>query len=484
MPNILIAILLLFSNIILSQSSDSISIHRLSKNINNLNSQFNFFQITKDSALYTSSELYQNKYLSTILSTKKIDKIWGKGVYIPINPSYSIGNIQIISPQEYYITICNEKNRCKIGWKTKDVDSIILIDKNINLPNTHNTHPHRLTINNQDVLYFSSNRIGGFGGMDIWFSIIDEFGNYGIPINAGNKINSNFDEITPFYNLWTNELFFSSNRGDSLKSFNIYKSKGNLNVWDDIIICENINSKDDDTYLRFYTKNSGHFSSNRSSILQKENCCNNIFHFKIYETTELDVDTNIYNIPNFNKKILKYLPIRLYFDNDKPDSKTMKGETKKDYKTTRLKYLKRKTKYLKKNRNKIEIENFFNITIDSNQENLNNSLEKISQSLNEGNKIELHVKGFASPLYKHEYNINLSKRRISSFKNLLFQYNNEELLPYIISGKLTIKESPLGETKSSKQVSDNPRNEKESIYSIDAMLERRIEIIKIIEIKK
>ena len=118
MPNILIAILL-FSNIILSQSSDSISIHRLSKNINNLNSQFNFLQITKDSALYTSSELYQNKYLSTILSTKKIDEIWGKGVYMPMNSSYSIGNIQIISPQEYYITICNEKNRCKIGWKKK-----------------------------------------------------------------------------------------------------------------------------------------------------------------------------------------------------------------------------------------------------------------------------------------------------------------------------------------------------------------------------
>ena len=133
-----------WSNIKFSSYKCTTKFNGLSKNINTLNSQFNFFQITKDSALYTSSELYQNKYLSIILSTKKIDEIWDSGVYLPMNSSYSIGNIQIISPQEYYVTLCNKKRICKIGWKTKDVDSIILIDKNINLPKTHNTHPHKL----------------------------------------------------------------------------------------------------------------------------------------------------------------------------------------------------------------------------------------------------------------------------------------------------------------------------------------------------
>ena len=59
-----------------------------------------------------------------------------------------------------------------------------ILNNNINLSNSTNTQPHKTTYNNKDILYFVSDRKGGFGGLDIWFCIIDKDGNYGEFINA------------------------------------------------------------------------------------------------------------------------------------------------------------------------------------------------------------------------------------------------------------------------------------------------------------
>ena len=96
--------------------------------------------------------------------------------------------------------------------------------------------------------------------------------------------------------------------------------------------------------------------------------------------------------------------------------------------------------------------------------------------------VELHIKGFASPLHEKQYNINLSKRRISSFINLINCFENGQLQSFLDVGKLKIVELPFGENKSNKHVSDNPKDRKKSVYSKDAMLERKIEIVEIIEL--
>ena len=74
----------------------------------------------------------------------------------------------------------------------------------------------------------------------------------------------------------------------------------------------------------------------------------------------------------------------------------------------------------------------------------------------------------------------LSKRRISSVINYLEQYKNGVFSTYIQSKNLTIYELPFGESTCSEKVSDNPNNKKESIYSIEAMYERKIEIVDLI----
>ena len=83
---------------------------------------------------------------------------------------------------------------------------------------------------------------------------------------------------------------------------------------------------------------------------------------------------------------------------------------------------------------------------------------------------------------KKEYNINLTKRRISSFINLINTFENGQLKSFLSNGNLKIIELPFGENRSQKNVSDNPKDRKNSVYSKEAMLERKIEIVEIIEL--
>ena len=60
------------------------------------------------------------------------------------------------------------------------------------------------------------------------------------------------------------------------------------------------------------------------------------------------------------------------------------------------------------------------------------------------------------------------------------QYNDGVLLAYLQNGHLQISELPLGETQVSIGVSDNPKDRRNSGYSIKAARERRIEIVSVL----
>lgn len=68
------------------------------------------------------------------------------------------------------------------------------------------------------ILYFASNREGGYGGTDIWYSRLTEDGLWSAPINMGPTINTDKDEESPFITNDGNTLYFCSighlGRGD------------------------------------------------------------------------------------------------------------------------------------------------------------------------------------------------------------------------------------------------------------------------------
>ncbi len=74
-------------------------------------------------------------------------------------------------------------------------------------------------------LYFTSDRPGGQGGLDIYVSELTKKGDWGKPVNLGKKINTQYNEDSPFIHPDGVTLYFSSNGHPSIGSTDIFKSE-------------------------------------------------------------------------------------------------------------------------------------------------------------------------------------------------------------------------------------------------------------------
>lgn len=83
-----------------------------------------------------------------------------------------------------------------------------------------------------DTLFFASDRLGGFGLSDIYFTSKDETGNWTAAKNLGPIINTRGNEVSPFFHHRFNVLYFSSD-GHPLNfgEFDIYKSYKKGDYW-------------------------------------------------------------------------------------------------------------------------------------------------------------------------------------------------------------------------------------------------------------
>jgi len=71
-------------------------------------------------------------------------------------------------------------------------------------------------------LYFISNRPGGYGGYDLYYCQRLPSGNWSKAFNLGPEINTEFDEVAPFPMPNGKALYFSSNRLQPKKSYDVY----------------------------------------------------------------------------------------------------------------------------------------------------------------------------------------------------------------------------------------------------------------------
>ncbi|MGC1392336.1 MAG: hypothetical protein WA816_14975 [Bacteroidales bacterium] len=77
----------------------------------------------------------------------------------------------------------------------------------------------------KNIMVFTSNRLGGLGGYDLYYSIL-KGGKWSSPVNFGPRINSSSDEFRPVIgydpNFSNKFLMFSSNRAGGKGGFDIY----------------------------------------------------------------------------------------------------------------------------------------------------------------------------------------------------------------------------------------------------------------------
>lgn len=76
-----------------------------------------------------------------------------------------------------------------------------------------------------EVLFFASDRPGGFGGSDIWYSRKNAEGEWQKPVNLGKTINTAGNERSPFLHTDSKTLYFSSAGHDGMGGMDVFYSK-------------------------------------------------------------------------------------------------------------------------------------------------------------------------------------------------------------------------------------------------------------------
>jgi hypothetical protein len=497
--------------------------------------------------IYQSDSLYQN---SRVLPLPGID------------PSLHIANGAYSEDMKrFYFTLCEEQEenksmlRCDIYVSHVHHDTIYdvqKLDTNINYPGSTATQPNIGTNEkNEPVLYFVSDRPGGYGKTDIWMSRIESDSIYHNAVNLGARINSEDEEFSPFYDSHDHIIYFASNWYYGFGGLDIFKSEYKYGVWTvPVNMGRAVNSPQNDFY--FYknadrTKN--YFASNRkgSVYIKSETCCNDIWMYETgtkinvpaaidtpetktvaenkadttRTTTEISQDTshrpiiaevnsNISTSANssppfmqtesgervfINKsvtKIKQLLPVTLYFHNDEPECCNLRDTTSLNYIYTYQQYWRLLDTYKKefdkglagdqKNEADREVFNLFTNKVEKGYHDLIQFSAQLLDLLQSGQKIEITIQGYCSPLNYSEYNIQLGYRRIASLRNYFYHYRTGILMPYIDSGRLVLKNESLGKETAPKNISDNREDTRNSVYNPAAAIERKVEIISV-EIK-
>ena len=453
-------LILVFLHLYIFSTSQSLQIEKLKGSINTIkNSELNFRYINDSTAIYTE---LNNEKSNLSYAVKKQDE-WFKSKELNFFSNKKIANFCFENNNSGYFSICENAKSCKISYleNITNVRKFKLLPKSINEKKYNYTNPFFVNHNNRKVLYFVSDRKGGYGGLDIWFSFKNEDGTYSSPINAGPLINSEHDEITPFYDTSQELMYYSSNQDLSM-GFDIYYSSGFLNKWESSKPYSQINSIYDETYFSVISDTLSYFSSNRDNCSDSISCCSDIYVLKKAYSRDDKL--------KFSQKF--ELPINLYFHNDQPDCCTLDTTTNNDYYEAYVDYYLLKNQYYDFNKNN-HIISFFEDSLIKNFNKFNNLIDQIVILVKQGKSISITIEGYSSPLFESLYNQALSKRRISSVKNYIESYDSYVLQQFFENDQIDIKLMSFGEYNSILEI---PKNKDEAIYNIEYVLERKVRI--------
>jgi flagellar motor protein MotB len=135
-------------------------------------------------------------------------------------------------------------------------------------------------------LIFTSNRQGGLGGKDLWYSMLTSKGTWSAPVNLGSSINSDADEMSPFIHFDGKTLYFASNGLPGMGGFDIYmtRMKSDSSWSEPKNLGYPINTSSDETGLIIDSEGlRAYFSSKRDNRSGKD-----IFSFLLDESVRPD----------------------------------------------------------------------------------------------------------------------------------------------------------------------------------------------------
>ncbi|PKP01843.1 MAG: hypothetical protein CVU11_13895 [Bacteroidetes bacterium HGW-Bacteroidetes-6] len=501
---------------LVADTSEKASIEHIPLPVNTPFSEFGGVQLSDDRIYFTSVQPMLSDDGTGILGNSFLSSVYysdftTRGLSRPVKIEEPIN-----SKSEHTANICfNEDgseiwfNRCEMTGEYKYRCDIY----NSKLENNRWSKPEKIPVNvagftstqpyfcidtsGLGLLYFASDRPGGMGQLDIWYSVLKD-GKYNAPVNAGSIVNTQGNEITPYYDTSEAKLYFSSDWYYGLGGYDIFFAPGALSSWEPPQNAgKPFNSSANDFFFNINTVDrDGYFTSNRegSYFFKGETCCNDLYAF--YRNPDIHIDTipdDTLVVENMLKRSIdNLLPLDLYFHNDIPDPRSRDSVTTSNYDETYYAYTGMIDRYKKEyskglstteaEKARDEIEIFFLAYVTAGFQDLLELTPLMTADLEAGSRVTIKIQGFTSPLTSTEYNISLAKRRIGSVINYLSKIDGGRLAPYIDGtaangGRLVVNAEPIGEALSDPFVSDNPNDARNSVYSIAAARERRIQIV-------
>jgi hypothetical protein len=133
----------------------------------------------------------------------------------------------------------------------------------VDVLNTDGFNAHPALSPSGKTVVFASNRSGGRGALDLWTANRDESGTWQPPVNMGDVLNSDADEITPHF-ASEDSLFFASNGFGGKGGFEIFLTVRSEGKWQPPIPAVELNSEYDDSDFAMLPGNVGVFASNRT----------------------------------------------------------------------------------------------------------------------------------------------------------------------------------------------------------------------------
>lgn len=458
------------------------------------------FSSLKADSMNQEEEVYSQSYRNKLFYSER-DSI---GEFEPykinedlLNPENNYGNGTFSTDgTKFYYSTCNDNGfsyTCRIVVADYSNGKYTVLDTlgpNINQKGKNSTMPRFASVEGVDYLFFCSNRRGGVGGLDIWMAESINGIEFKEPRNL-DVINTYENEISPWYDNVENKLYFSSTWHNGFGGHDVHYSVHVDGAFSSPInALEPINGPANDTYY-FRHNDTTYMASNRLGSYYAKNptCCSDIY--ADYPEIELIAEEIIEDTITIEEVVTKILPITLYFRNDEPDASTMRTTTKQNYMNTYKLYVDRYEYYKKEVANGLteneseklvnELIGFFKNQVDRGATDLEEFKRLVLDELETGSKVSLFIRGFASPVANTAYNVNLTKRRISSLINYFKEVDDGVFKEYIDAdsddkGKLMFSFAPFGEYAADQSTSDDVVIQNESVFSKSAGIERKIEI--------
>lgn len=232
--------------------------YNLGKNVNDTNYQY-LPTLTLDEQLYvTQRENNKEKFYFCKRDTSQMENfVWLPKQKMPYPPNNdeNVG-AGTISPDGLYMyyAICGAKDgfgSCDIYVSKKEGDNTWSKPKNLG-PNVNSSawDSQPSIASDGRTLFFVSNRKGGYGKSDIYYTYLKDDGTWTVAKNLGSKINTEEDEISPFIHPSNTTLYFSSNGHKGMGGMDIFYSRINQGKFSDPVnIGYPINTSSDETCL-------------------------------------------------------------------------------------------------------------------------------------------------------------------------------------------------------------------------------------------